>query len=355
MGQDKEPSENFILHPLLKSFRCEVAFAIADFRMAKAKLLLICGLLLLWGGLLQAGTYTLADGQTVTGEPVSYSRDGLTLKSGGTFLPRTPWEKFSQEALKQLVAEAKRPADAAMVQPFLEEMLEFERKQAVKKDITVTPPDRVELPTGRTGIIAAIGTPLGFFLFFVVYGASLYAAYEIAVYRNQAPGLVIGVSAVLPVIGPVIFLSMPTKHVPAHDAPADIGADGLPEEPVQAAQPLALPGQPHAAAAMAQEAAAAAVAAGVPAAPTVVTFRKGEFIFNRRFFETKAPGFLKVVPGEAEKGMVLYVRCLRGEFIGKKIANLGQNEMNLLVVKDHAMAEEMIPFIEIQEVQIREG
>lgn len=65
------------------------------------------------------------------------------------------------------------------------------------------------------------------------------------------------------------------------------------------------------------------------------------------------PGFFRVVPGEAEKDMVLLVKAARGEFTGKRITNVTQNELYLQVFKNDATHDEMIPFTEIQEVRIQ--
>src|SRR6185295_3003756 len=47
-----------------------------------------------------------------------------------------------------------------------------------------------------------------------------------------------------------------------------------------------------------------------PAAPLpqTVVYERGQFIFNRRFFETKFSGFFGVVPRGAEKEMVIVIK-----------------------------------------------
>ena len=84
-----------------------------------------------------------------------------------------------------------------------------------------------------------------------------------------------------------------------------------------------------------------------------MTFKKGEFTFNRRFFETKMPGFFRVVPSEADRDKVVVIRAVRGEFTGRRITNINQTELYLQVFKDSATADEMIPFSEILEVQLK--
>ena len=90
-----------------------------------------------------------------------------------------------------------------------------------------------------------------------------------------------------------------------------------------------------------------------PAAPEVVVYPRGQFTFNRRFFETKFAGFLKMVPGEAERDKVIYVKCARGEYTGHRFAKVDQNELYLQVKKGNATEDVMIPFNEIFEVQVK--
>jgi hypothetical protein len=82
-------------------------------------------------------------------------------------------------------------------------------------------------------------------------------------------------------------------------------------------------------------------------------YKRGQFTFNRRFFETKFAGFLRMVPAEAEKDMVLQVRSGRGEHVGTRIARIMPNEIHLQVTKNGASAEVIIPFVEISEIIVR--
>ena len=87
--------------------------------------------------------------------------------------------------------------------------------------------------------------------------------------------------------------------------------------------------------------------------PPTKTFRRGEFTFNRRFFETQMANFLRVVPTEADKEMIILIKAVRGEFSGSRIARILPNEVYLLAEKGGATQEILIPFTEIQLVQVR--
>ena len=60
-----------------------------------------------------------------------------------------------------------------------------------------------------------------------------------------------------------------------------------------------------------------------------------------------------MVPAEAEKDLVMVIKGVRGEYVGKRISRIATNEMHLQLQSGNASAEVMIPFVEIQSVQIR--
>src|SRR5207247_1290731 len=147
----------------------------------------------------------------------------------------------------------------------------------------------VEHPTRITpkpGIIAGFFTPIGFLIFLSFWGTSLYAGYEVARFREHPVKLVCGVSAVAPVIGPIVFLCLKRKeenldHI--SNAGGDAGGTGAPPGLTGEAAP-----EPE-----------------TPATPQTVIYKRGEFTFNRRFIETKFAGFFRLVPSEAERDLIL--------------------------------------------------
>lgn len=316
---------------------------------------------------MRAGVYHLADGQVLSGDPISYNETGLIVRqSDGQPSTRTPWTQFTQESLKELAAEAKTPRYKAFIEPFLEETVEKETKRKEIVIRTVEPPVR---PTGKTGLFAGFSSPIFLLMFVLIYAANIYAAYEIAFFKNFQPGLVCGVAAVAPWIGPIIFLCLPAKPDPMfgqlYEA-ATPASDVAEEIPVQESAPAEthpeqVPGDSTQPTSQAQQQPghtsglhlAATPAPATPSFPAPIVFHRGEFSFNRRFFETKLAGFFRVIPGEAEKDMVVVIKSLRGEFVGKRITRVTQAELYLQVFKDNATHDEMIPFTEVQEVSIR--
>jgi hypothetical protein len=330
--------------------------------MRKIKFLFVfCSLIALFHGVVQAGTYSLKNGQEMTGDPISFDQNGVIFKADGKILERTPWAKFTQEALKQLREDAKTDRDKAFVEPLIEEDLQ---QKAKAKELNIKPVDHLERPKGSTGFFTLFSSPLGLFLILLVYGATIYAAYEVARFKGIAPALPCGLAAI-PFLGffsPIGFLFAQRKTRAearaAHHAAAERAQhEATHYEPAATAEHYAEEAAPQVPNDPAVHTPAPAAQQPPPqpaqAAPTVVTFRRGEFTFNRRFFETKFAGFARAVIGEAEKDSVLYVKALRGEYIGRKISSLTQSDLVLQIFKGDATADESIPFSEISEVQIR--
>jgi hypothetical protein len=309
-----------------------------------------------------AGSYSLADGSQVEGDPISITDYGVVFHTAdGRDLPRISLDKFTQDSLRTLRAGARSAREQALLDPWIEELPQdkAERKEIIVKPIQ--PPDR---PTTRLGLMALFSSPVGLTIFLILYGANLFAASEVAIYRRQSLSTVCGLAAIpfFGVLSPLIFVAMPTK-VAANEvqdepqtrfratppptsatAPAPVEETGAVEtqpslipDAIVAAQPEDGPLQ--------QEA--------TPGLPEPIIFRRGDFSFNRRFFETKLAGFFRVVPIEAEKDMVIHIKSGRGDFTGRRITRITPAELYLQVYHDNATADEMIPFIEILEVQMR--
>ncbi|MEY2407775.1 MAG: hypothetical protein QOF48_445 [Verrucomicrobiota bacterium] len=294
----------------------------------------------------------LSNGETVEGEPVSFNAQGVVVKKAdGTFAPRVAWPTLSQPTLKELslIKGAK---------PFVEGLLEPEDVDPTGKagkpevEFKVKIPNRLDRPDPQAGLGALPGSPVTMLFLILIYVGNIYAGYEAGVFRNYSWVLTCGVAAVLPIIGPIIFIALPTRIQKSQD---QIAAESM------AAHLAAQQGQEVEEAAvqeptpeeLAAQKAAADAAAAAAAGPLVVTFARGQTTFNRRFFETKFAGFLRVVPGEAEKDKVLYIKSARGEHMGARLSRIDPNELYLQVKEGVATTDVMIPFLEIYEVQIR--
>ena len=317
---------------------------------------IIYRLCLLWScfglltGLACADTFHLTDGRTVTGDVVSMDDTGIVLKlPDGSYADRILWAKVSQADLKNLQQD---PKVAEYVGPFIEEAPDDKNKRT---EVEIKDWPRLVRPTGHSVIGALFTSSLGLFTLLVLYAGNLYAAYEISIFRAQPVGLVCGVAAVAPVIGPIVFLSMPPKlkkKGPEWETPAEPHIEPAIAAAIAAEQagnaPIIDPDHPEA-----QAYAQAPAAPAAPALPPTKTFVRGQFTFNRRFFETQLPAYFAVVRPEAERDKVLTVKSARGLFVVQRISRLSANDLTLQVHKGQASEDIVIPFVEIQEVQLK--
>jgi len=321
--------------------------------------LILCGWL---AATARGDTFQLTTGESVTGEALisSANDDGVQIKVGEGDYKRVPWASFSQDDLKKF---AQTPKLQPLVDPFIEISAE---EKAKKTEVTVKPPPRFERPAPQSLVGALFSSAPGLFLVLVVYAATIYAGYEVAIFRAQPIPLVCGLAAVpvLGVLSPIIFLSRPTKmapragveEIPVAEPSAETAAAGAPGAAAAPAaggadadNPMAVAGAEHPAGlklAHTEEPAK-------PALPPTTTFQRGQYTFNRRFIETKFSGFFAVVRRDADKDMVLVIKSARGEFIGQRISRIASNDMHLEVHRGHASEEVVIPFVEIQEIRLK--
>jgi hypothetical protein len=294
-------------------------------------------------GIVRAEEYTMLNGDALRGSIASATEDGLivSLDVGG-YSQRVPWAKFTQDALKRLVKDSRAKA---FVEPFIEIPLDLKiKKRAAKpkpKPIALNPGPRVTRPDEKNGLFAAVTSPMGLALLAVFYLANLAAAYEIAVYRRRPAALVCGVSALLPGVGPLVFISLPLHSEAAATTEGTLEAE--------AEQDNLTPTGAEIAGGSLSIAKTAKPAGGGALQPAV--YSRGETTFNRRFFETKFAGFFRIVPGDAEKNMVIIIRCAREEHITKRISRITANEMHLILLKSGA--EVTVAFPEITQVELR--
>ena len=187
----------------------------------------------------------------------------------------------------------------------------------------------------------------------LLYGANIYAGFEIAIFRAQSPLLVCGLSAVplLGFVAPIVFLCLPTNVKEA--APA---VETVP------AEPTVVPGARAEGEVNPMLGEGVAHPSGLKLAhteekkstlPETITYQRGQFTFNRRFFETKFPGFFGVVRREAERDMVLVIKSSRGEYATQRISRIAANDLHVQVQRGAATEEVMVPFQEIKEIRLK--
>ncbi len=293
---------------------------------------LCCGLFLS----ASAETYSLADGTALVGDIVSFDDIGVKFRmSDGSYSERFAWTKFSQDGLKQL-------ADNSKIKPLVEPFMEIpvsarpQRPEVKVQDVT-----RLEVPPAQSLFGALFSSSVGLFALILIYAANIYAGFEIAVVRARPKALVMGLAALLPIIGPIIFLSIPLR---VEAVPVEAPAEGDPAS-FAVAEPSPVSGEIQVTPGSWQAPAEAKAAAQV--------FQRGQFTFNRRFFETKFSGFFGVVRHGADKDKTMVIKTGGGQYIVDRITRIATADVHLEVVVGEVRQEVMVPFTDILEIQIK--
>ena len=290
----------------------------------------------------RADTFETTTGQKLSGEAVSFNEKGVVIRlDDGSYADRIDWGKLTQETLAKL---SKVPKAVTFVEPFLEPT-EEELAAAEKTALVIkTDYDKLERPARRGLIPALFSTGIGWLAFLLIYAGNIYAGYEVSVFRARPVGLVCGVSAALPVIGPIIFLCLPTQVESKEDIIQEPAVEresytvGTPTAVVAAKETQRHHG--HAAPAASQY-------------PPTQSFARGQFTFNRRFIETKFPGWFGMVKRDAEKDMQLVFKSAKGTFVADRITRATASEINIETHQDGSLVEVMLTYPEIQEIVLK--
>lgn len=281
----------------------------------------------------RADSYPLTDGSSVSGNIVTFNDNGVMFRMENDSYTNLLWTKFSQDALVQL---GKNPKIKPLVEPFIEPPLSARAK---KPEITIQEVSRLELPSKQFLLVAFFSSPVGFVILLLLYVANVYAGYEIAVLRAHPMGLVVGVSAVLPILGPIIFLCTPTQTKSPQSA--------VSSHPAAKSETYAMPG------AAGEIHIAEASWKKEPAAQEPQIFQRGQFMFNRRFIETKFSNFFTSIRREADRDLLFIVKTTHEELIVQRITRIASNEVRFEVGQGASRREVMVPFADIQEIQLK--
>lgn len=311
-------------------------------KLLLAVIFMICAVIYCSGA--EQITLKLTDGTTITGEigKSSFNADGVALiQSGGMYGRRIPWKNLSQESLKKL---ANNPDAQKYVEPYIEFEIDVKPKERpAPKVINFKPVPKIERPKPVSMFSALFQSPVTIAFLLLIYLANIYAGYEVAIFKNRPAILVCAVSAILPCLGLIIFLVLPA--VPPK--PAEELAEEVAEGVVEEAEQINGQGQESVVQTIEQ------TQETKPAEPQVISYLRGQYTFNRRFFETKFAGFIGPVKSEEVKDKVVEVVTLRGTYVADRFTKLMPNEIFLLVKKGDASEEVMIPFVEIREIHIK--
>ena len=313
--------------------------------------------------------FTLENGNVTEGRISVMDEESLVItKTNGTFTERIDLVYLSQDTLKyiQQHPEYIKKGYHQYVDPFIE----LPEEEIEPPEITVRQPERMERPDGKTTFFSTLTTPIGLLILGAVYLGNLFAAFEIAVFRGRPIPLVCGVSAVLPFIGPILFISMPGIETEStYDESYDDGVAAAPEAaPESAPSPgapaaksgLGLDGGPPARSHFTVlespqgDGLAKGVGAGVGGSGGGLAgsvFTKDDTQFNRSFIETKFSEFFRVVPSPSIKNLVLAFKTVKREFVATRITRISGSDLHLQL--QQGSKEVSISFGEIVRIEVR--
>ncbi|MEI7728048.1 MAG: hypothetical protein WCO56_00635 [Verrucomicrobiota bacterium] len=291
-------------------------------------------------------TLTLKDGSTKTGEvsKSTFAKDGVMLKQDGRFTDRVKWKDLDKATVNRLAnnPDARKFIPEEMIERPVEQIRE-EKRQA--RQITVrpleVPLDRGEKPAAKTAALFA--SPVTLILLGLMFGLNIYAAYEIAIFKNRPAWLVCGFAVVAPILGNLAFYAIPAARI---KSPEELDAEAAAVLAAQQPEEIASEQVYH-------EETPAEAEVVVSEFPPTINYTKGQFIFNRRFFESKLADFLKLERSDLEKDMVIIIRSARGEYQGTRLSKVEVNEIFLQVEQGEATMDVNIPYLEITEVILK--
>ena len=290
----------------------------------------------LWAGLTAgvyaAETYTLTDGASMSGDISKADDYDVMIHTTSDTFTNIQWPRFSQETLKQL---AGNPKYAAWAGPFIQPVA---AAQQDKQDIAIKPVTRMTRPDHPSVFGGMVSSSLGLFMLLIVYAANLYAAFEVAVVRGKPMAAVMGLSAVLPIIGPIIFLAQPMKAATTEEAPLEEGMPGAPPPPGAAPAP----GQEDI-----QIVAASWQGSQEEKKPQPQVFSRGKFTLNKRFIETKFAGFIGEPKGDA-KNFTMEIKTLKETIAVECIKQVGQTD----AILETPTGQLTMQFADIQEIKL---
>ena len=293
----------------------------------------LCGLLVS----VQAETVQLTDGTSFSGDIVRFDDNGMLFRTGDNNYTNISWARFSQDSLKHL-------SDNPKIKPLVEPFIEPPPSQLARREkVNIHDVTRLALPKKQSLLGALVSSSVGIVILLLLYAANLYAGYEVAVCRGRPVALVIGLAAVLPVIGPVIFLSLP---VPVETPPAEEIVEPDPAS-------YAVPGDPAAAPQTTETAGVHVVQPAAASHAATQVFKRGQFTFNKRFIETKFDGFFGATRHGANKDMILLVKTSKQQFVVERITRIAATDVHFESVQGAARPEVMVAFADIQEIQIK--
>lgn len=292
--------------------------------------------------------FTMENGNVIEGTISVMDEESMVIQlTNGTFATRFDLVYLSQESLKYIQQEPDYIKKG--YHNFVEPFIELPEEEIHPPEINVRQPERMVRPDGKDTFFSTLTTPIGLLILAVIYAGNLLAAFEIAVFRGRPIPLVCGVSAVLPFIGPILFVSLPSIEAESNyeESFDDAGGAPAPEAPPE---PAPAPGTPSGKPGLGL-AKGGAAGGGASGGLAGAVFSKDDTQFNRNFVETKFTEFFRVVPSPSIKNLVLAFKTVKREYVATRITRISGSDVHLQL--QQGAKEVSVAFGEIVRIEVR--
>ena len=304
---------------------------------------------------LAEGEISLTNGNILEGTVADVDQNGIVVRRDiGGFARRANWMQLTQQSLKKIrrlgqVDPKRYRGAAAYAEPFIEpdeSQMEKSLPPGPVKGLVNPPlPSSVEVASK----VAAFGSEGGLGLLVAIALGSMMAGLGVAAFRESNPIWAAGVSLLLPIIGPVLFLVKPKVE---YD-------DEYDEDEEYEYEEVETPGG-----ATMTDTGGGAVAGMMPEAKKMSfaqtgtkksglkaqSWTRGDTKFDRSFFQNNFPNYFKSVIGATEREFVLAIKTGKREYVGQRIKRISGTDIHMELLNSK---EQKISFSEMGTVELR--
>ncbi|MAE30376.1 MAG: hypothetical protein CMO43_02065 [Verrucomicrobiales bacterium] len=304
---------------------------------------------------LAEGEISLTNGDVIEGTVADVDQNGIVVRRDiGGFARRANWMELTQESLKKIKNLGETDPNrykgaAAFAEPFIEpDESQMERNLPPGPVRGLVEPE-VPSSVPVASKMAAYGSGGGIGLLVAIAIGSMVAGLGVAAFRESNALLAAGVSLILPIVGPILFLVKPkVEYEDDYDEDEEYEYEEA-EAPEGATMTDTGGG---AVVGMVPEANKMSFAQTGPKKSGLKpqTWTRGDTRFDRSFFQNNFPNYFKVVLGAAERDMALAVKTGKREYVGQRIKRISGTDIHMELLNGK---EQKITFSEIGAVDLR--
>jgi len=304
---------------------------------------------------LAEGEISLTNGDVIEGTVADVDQNGIVVRRDiGGFARRANWMELTQQSLKKIRRLGKAdPVRYKGAADYAEPFIEPDESQ-MERNLPPGPVRGLVEPKVPSSVpvaskMAAYGSGGGIGLLVAIAIGSMVAGLGVAAFRESNALLAAGVSLILPIVGPILFLVKPkVEYEDDYDEDEEYEYEEA-EAPEGATMTDTGGG---AVVGMVPEANKMSFAQTGPKKSGLKpqTWTRGDTRFDRSFFQNNFPNYFKVVLGAAERDMALAVKTGKREYVGQRIKRISGTDIHMELLNGK---EQKISFSEIGAIDLR--